>query len=65
MRKKRDQQRTFQELKANWTKAKELSMIDQILCDNSILCELVWQDFNRGRGKILIEAARVGPEPKA
>jgi len=49
MRKKRDQQRTFQELKANWTKAKELSMIDQILCDNSILCELVWQDFNRGR----------------
>jgi len=49
MRRKRNLQRTFQELKPNWTRARELSMIDQILCDNSILCDLVWQDFNRGR----------------
>ncbi len=46
MRRKRNLQRTFQELKSNWTRARELSMIDQILNENNNLCELVGQDLN-------------------
>lgn len=48
MRKKRNPQRTFQELKPSWNKAKELSMIDQILNESGNLCELVAQDLNSG-----------------
>lgn len=47
MRRKRNPQRTFQDLKPSWNRARELSMIDQILNDNN-LCELVAQDLNSG-----------------
>ena len=64
MRRIRNRQRTFQEIKVNWSKSKELSMIDRILSENNSLCDLVAQDLNAGlkskagaKGKMSAERA--------
>lgn len=49
MRRKRDPQRTFQELKPNWNKAQELAKIDEILQAHPQLCDGVAQDLGVGQ----------------